>query len=62
MDPSQPDVSLDRFTKYDWVDFYRGAKELIPNGMPEPRGKFMSIYAFVDSDHAGDKIGRLRKF
>ena len=42
----------------DWTDFYKDAKELIPPDAPEPRGKPVEMTAFVDSDHAGDKLTR----
>ena len=33
-DSSQPNISSNRFKKYDWEDFYRGAEETIPPNMP----------------------------
>ena len=42
----------------DWRDFYADAKEPNPPDMPEPLGKPIQITAFVDSDHAGDKVTR----
>ena len=42
---------------YDWSDFYN-AKELIPDDLPEPRGKSVQTTCFVDSDHAGDEVSR----
>jgi hypothetical protein len=58
LDPTYPSISEDRFAIYDWTDFYRYAEEAIPPNMPEPRGKYMSLHCFVDSDHAGDKVTR----
>jgi hypothetical protein len=58
LDPDQPIISEDRFTKYDWEDFYKYAEEPIPPNMPKPRGRSMSTHCFVDSDHAGDKVTR----
>ena len=47
-----------RFTKYDWHDFYRGAKEAIPTNAPEARGESVSIHCFVDANLAGDTATR----
>jgi hypothetical protein len=58
LDPDQPIISEERFTKYDWEDFYKYAEEPIPPNMPKPRGRSMSTHCFVDSDHAGDKVTR----
>ena len=37
---------------------YPDAVEDLPTNAPEPRGNPVSIYVFVDSDHAGDKMTR----
>ena len=42
----------------DWRDFYADAREMLPPDMPEPLGEPVQITAFVDSDHAGDKVTR----
>jgi hypothetical protein len=47
-----------QFKKYDWTDFYPNAKEPIPPNQPEPRGNTVQINAFVDADHAGNRITR----
>ena len=57
-DPTYPSISEDRFQKFDWIDFYRDAKEPIPVDMPQPRGKEMAIHCFVDASHAADKVTR----
>jgi hypothetical protein len=57
-DPTHPDIDESRFTKCDWHDFYRGAKESILGGAPEPRGNVVSTHCFVDADHAGNKVTR----
>ena len=57
-DPDHPPVDERAFTKYDWHDFYRGAKEAIPGDMPTPRGKSMSMHCFVDADLAGNTVTR----
>ena len=58
LDPNHPVIGESRFTKFDWEDFYFGAKEVIGNHMPEPRGNAMTTHCFVDADHAADKISR----
>ena len=57
-DHSCPIVKESWFSKYDWFDFYRDAKEAIPPNMPEARGTSISIATFVDANHAGDKTDR----
>ena len=56
MDDSYPD--LQPLPKPLWTDFYPDATEKIPGDAPEPRGKPVDIVAFVDADHAGDKVTR----
>ena len=34
-DPAHPQISENIFQKHDWQDFYRDAKEAIPDNMPE---------------------------
>ena len=58
LDPDYPMISEERFTKYEWTDFYKYAEEAQPPNMPTPRGRYMSTHCFVDSDHAGDKVTR----
>jgi hypothetical protein len=58
MDPDHLAIQEDRFTKYDWTDFYKHATDPMPPKMPEPRGRAMTVHCFVDSDHAGDKVKR----
>ena len=36
--------------------FYPDAEEAIPDNAPPPRGKSVQINAFVDADHAGNKV------
>ena len=38
--------------------FYPDADEAIPDNAPTPRGKAIQINAFVDADHAGNKVTR----
>jgi len=55
-DPDYPEIP--EAEKPDWSDFYHDAKEQIPPDAPEPLGKPVMMVAFVDSDHAGDKVTR----
>jgi hypothetical protein len=57
-DDTVPNIDESRFTKADWTEFYHHASESIPPNAPEPKGKSVNMYAFVDADHAGDKITR----
>jgi len=58
MDSEYPTIGESRFERFDWEDFYIGAEEPIPNKLPEPRGRLISLHCFVDADHASDKISR----
>ena len=57
-DPAHPAINENRFQKCDWTEFYRDAREAIPNNMPTARGKSMSTHCFVDANHAGDSETR----
>ena len=57
-DAAHPSIDERRFKKYDWYDFYCGAKEAILLDCPEPLGKSMSTHCFVDDDLAGNLISR----
>ena len=57
-DPDHPQINPNRFKKYDWEEFYKGAKEDIPPDMPSSRGLPMSISVFVDANHAGNQANR----
>jgi len=46
------------FAEYDWTDFYVDIKEDIPFNAPEPRGMPVQINAFIDANHAQNKITR----
>jgi len=46
------------FQVADWSEYYPGAKEAMPPNMPEPRGHSVTMTAFVDADHAGDRATR----
>ena len=42
----------------DWAEFYRGVEEELPPKTPEPRGKDVSIYSFVNDNHAVNVVTR----
>jgi hypothetical protein len=46
------------FPQYDWTDFYPDATEDIPPNAPSPKGMPVQLNAFVDADHAGNKVTR----
>ena len=59
-DPSEPVIDMSIFERADWTatEFSQELTELIPDGMPEPRGLGFVMRAFVDADHASDSITR----
>jgi hypothetical protein len=46
------------FPEFDWTEFYYEAKEAKPPNAPEPRGHAVQMNAFVDVDHAGNRMTR----
>ena len=60
-DPQHPAINERLFAAHDWYDFYRDAKEAIPEDAPTPRGNVVSSHLFVDADHAGDRATRRSK-
>ena len=57
-DAAHPSIDDRRFKKYDWYNFYRGTKEVIPLECPEPLGNSTSTHYFVNTDLAGNLISR----
>jgi hypothetical protein len=57
-DPNYISWDQASFTESDWKAFYHDAKEPIPPNAPEPRGHQVQINAFVDADHAGNRVTR----
>ena len=47
-----------QFSKFDWSEFYRDAKESLPPNAPSPRGHAIQMNVFVDADHAGNRVTR----
>ena len=58
MDPTYPRIDERRFQQFDWTDFYKGVQEAIPEDAPMPRGRFVSMHAFVDASHASNVVNR----
>ena len=56
LDPSYPSIDMRTFHQADWTDIYGEIKEAIPDNAPEPRAKPIIMRAFMDSDHANDKV------
>lgn len=53
------DRYADRFQKDpDWYEFYGDVKEEIPPNAPMPAGKTVETTAWMDADHAGDRLTR----
>jgi len=46
------------FPQPDWTDFYPDVKDDKPHNAPEPRGMPVQINAFVDANHAQNKVTR----
>ena len=57
-DPRHPDIDEHALSTYEWYDFYRDAKEQVPNDMPPPQGCAVSTLCFVDADHALNTVTR----
>jgi hypothetical protein len=57
-DDSYADIGNHFIDGKDLTDFYGNVKEPIPPNSPKPRGRAVEITAFVDADHAGDKVTR----
>ena len=48
-----------RFNKdAEWYDFYGDVKEEVPSDAPIPLGRPVEINAWIDADHAGDRLTR----
>ena len=59
VDPTYPDINLDDYElNQDWTKFYGNVEEDIPENATEPLGKEFIMRAYVDADHAGDKLTR----
>ena len=56
--PTYPKIDMTKFKECDWKTFYGDVSEPIPPNAPKPLGKDVDLIAYVDSDHAGDKLTR----
>jgi hypothetical protein len=52
-DDTLPEFNGKHFQKCDWEEFYPGAHEVTPPGVPELHGKITMMSCFVVADHAG---------
>ena len=50
-----PNINEKTFRRFDWFDFYRDAKEAIPENMPESRGDSVTMSFFVDANHGNNQ-------
>jgi hypothetical protein len=58
-DPKSPVVDESVFNNgADWKEFYGEVQEELPPKMPKPPGQRVTISAFVDANHAGNKATR----
>jgi hypothetical protein len=58
-DPKTPMVDESAFNNgADWKEFYGEVQEELPPKMPKPRGQRVTISAFVDANHVGNKVTR----
>jgi hypothetical protein len=57
-DPTDPLPNTPTRAKADWSSFYSELSEELPPRMPEPLGHPVSIYTFVDANHAGNVVTR----
>jgi len=57
-DPNYITWDSEAFEKYDWTEFYKDAKGQVPPNAPAPRGHAVQINAFIDADHAGNRVTR----
>jgi hypothetical protein len=58
-DSLTPKVDASVFNKdADWMEFYGDVQEEMPPRMPKPRGKKVTVSAFVDANNAGNVVTR----
>lgn len=57
-DPTYPVIDHSSFKEYDWNPSYGNVKEAKPPNAPRPLGQPVTISAFVDADHAGNRVTR----
>ena len=52
--PRHPSIDEEISIDCNWKDFYPDAQKAIPNNLPKPRGKDVSITCFVDAFHTNN--------
>ena len=57
-DPTYPTINHVDFEVQNWRTTYDNMREETPDNMPAPKGKEFTMTAYVDADHAGDKVTR----
>ena len=60
-DPNSPNIDESIFigdSSESFKEHYREAEEVMPERMPKPRGKPVTMTAFVDASHASDRVTR----
>lgn len=60
LNPQLPNIDYSNFmaNAEDFKEYYRGAEEELPFGMPVPRGRTVTITAYVDASHGANKKTR----
>ena len=60
MSPELPRIDYGEFrtNRGDFSEIYRDADEPLPHRMPVPRGRSVTLTAFVDASHAANKVTR----
>jgi hypothetical protein len=60
MSPGVPRIGYGEFwtNRRDFSEIYRDADEPLPHQMPAPRGRGVTLTAFVDVSHAANKVTR----
>jgi hypothetical protein len=59
MDLQHPVYNENQFSPVsDWQNFFRDAKEQIPDDSLPSRRKMASMHCFVDADHASNRVTR----
>jgi hypothetical protein len=58
MSPELPHIDYFRTNREDSSEIYRDAEELLPHRLCTPRGRSISMTAFVDASHAANKVTR----
>jgi len=57
-DPNYVAWEAEPFVQQEWNEFYKDAKEQLPVNAPSSRGHAVQLNAFVDADHAGNRVTR----